>query len=61
MTKKQRKALKREHIALARKTQDQWIEHFGLEAPASRRQRDHRFNAAQKISLILQGIPHAAA
>ena len=61
MTKKQRKALRREHIAVARKTQDQWIQHFGLDAPTNRRERDRRFNAAQQLSLIMQGIPHVAA
>lgn len=61
MTKKQRKAQRREHTALARKTQDQWIQHFGLDAPTNRRERDRRFNAAQQLSLILQGATGVAS
>lgn len=59
--KQQRKALRREKTDLARKTQDQWIKHFGLDAPSNRRERDRRFMAAQKLSLIMQGATGAAS
>lgn len=56
MTGKQKRAmLKRAHIAAVRATQDTWIETYGLDKPTTRRERDHRFNAAQQLSLILGG------
>lgn len=62
MTNKQKRKLhKRARIAAARATQNAWIEAYGLDAPTSRRQRDHRFNASQQLSVILGGLPHAAA
>lgn len=62
MTGKQKRALlKRSRIAAARATQDQWIETYGLDKPATRRERDHRFNAAQQLSLILQGATGIAS
>jgi hypothetical protein len=59
--KQQRKLHKRARIAAVRATQDAWIESYGLDKPATRKQRDHRFNASQQLSVILGGLPHAAA
>jgi hypothetical protein len=58
--KQKRKFARRARIAAVRATQDQWIAEYGLGAPTTRRQRDHRFTAALKLNLILQGIPHVA-
>lgn len=59
--KQQRKLRKRTHIAAVIATQNAWLEQYGLEPTANRRVRDHRFGAAQRLSLILQGIPHVMA
>ena len=61
MTKQQRKSVKRLRIASRIATQDQWIEHFGLDAPTSRRERDRRFTAVQQISAAVQGITGVAS
>lgn len=61
MTKHERKQEKRRRLDIVRESQDVWIGHFGLDAPANRRERDRRFTAAQKLSLIMQGVTGAAS
>jgi hypothetical protein len=62
MTGKQNRAMfKRARIAAVRATQDTWIETYGLDKPTTRKERDRRFTAAQKLSLILQGATGAAS
>ena len=61
MNKRERKQDKRRRLDIVRKSQDAWVEHFGLNAPTTRRERDRRFTAAQKLSLIMQGITGAAS
>lgn len=49
MSKKDRKAARRERIARVHKTQDAWIEKALCVEPMTRRERDRLFNQSLKV------------
>lgn len=49
MNKKQRKQMRRKHIAFVRKTQDSWIEKALCVEPTTRRERDRLFTQSLKV------------